>query len=243
MEIEQGGASTRVELRPGLTRVGGSGADFVIAGAPRGELHFWSDPPKLLYLGAGSPPRVGGRPIEEHGLSSGDRIEWAGARILYRSSAPAPALIEEIPLPPSALAEKSGAERAWTRVRAGMLVDLGLADARAQRRWQDAVLRGEFDADACARELIGESRLAADDPRLLERSARLLRDFLMTPLASGARGAVRRMRGAARSGTAFVVSQILVVLVYTAILGTMMVIARLKWGWSFDSFFDQVLGR
>jgi hypothetical protein len=249
LEIETAGGTIRTELKPGLTRVGGAGADVGLVDPPRGELHFWDDPPKLVYIGPEPAPTVDGEPVEERPLRPGDVVRWAGATLRYGAPAaaePAPAVLEELP-PERASAARGavseGGGAAWTRVRAGMLADLGLADRKATRRWQDAVLRGEFDPDACARDLLAGSSVQGGDARLLERSARLLRDFLMTPLATGSRGAARRMRGAAKSGTAFVVAQGIVILIYTAILGTMMVLARLKWGWSFDELFDRVLGR
>jgi hypothetical protein len=283
LEIQDAGASARLELRAGLTRIGGPGADFVLRSAPRGELHVWDDPPRIVYLGAGDPPRfggAGGAPVEERDLVSGDAFEWAGARIRFEGTAASakPVVLEEIPIAlpgkparpaaagGAALAARPVAEPldltardeptragtlrsespeslAWARVRAGLLVELGLSDDARTRRWQEAVMRGEFEPDACARELNATATVGSDDPRLSDRTVRLLRDLLMAPLQRGLRGAGRRARSAARGGAAFLVAQLLVVLVYTGILVVTMVVVRLKWNYSFDGLFDRVLGR
>ena len=131
--------------------------------------------------------------------------------------------------------------RAWRRVQAGMLVELNLADRKEMRRWQEAVLRGEFDPDACARDLIGAEPNPAAEARLLERSARLERDFLMAPLQSGVRGAGRKARGAARGVVAFFVSQILAIVVYTLIIVVILLLLRMQKGTSVDGMLDRTL--
>jgi hypothetical protein len=122
-----------------------------------------------------------------------------------------------------------------------MLFELGLADRAAARRWQEAVLRGEFDPDAAARELEQGASAVPGDPRLLERSGRLLRDLLMAPYQRGLRGAGRRVRGAARSGVAFLVAQVVIVLVFALLFAVVLLVVRLRWGWSVDGFLDRVL--
>jgi len=267
LEIEAGLVTTRAELKKGLTRIGAVGADVVLAGAVRGELHFWDEPPKVVHLGAGEGPRINGTMVEEAPLSPDDRIEWAGVTIRYRGSVAVP-VIEEIPLSPAgpgspwagarlpppaplrpaAPALAAGAPigpelQAWARVRAGMVIDLGLCERRDAARWQEAVVRREFDADACARDVLAGARVAADDPRLLDRSGRLLRDFLMVSVTRGLKGAGRRLRAQVRGGAAMVVAQFITIFIYTAILLAVMILSRLKWGFSFDQMFDRVLGK
>jgi hypothetical protein len=254
-----------------LTRVGGAGTDVVVSGAPPGELHFWDEPPKVVFVGAAGRPRVNGVEVVEVLLEAGDRIEWGGVRLRYQARS-APVLIEEpstpppspvqaaVAAPPSApvtspvfapvpdqappAAPAAGiAERAWWRVQAGMAVDLGMADRRSAARWQEAVVRREFDADACARDLLGAGGVRADDPRLLDRAGRLLRDFLMSSATSGIRGAGRRARKQVRSGAAMVVAQGVTIGIYTGLLLVIMILCRIKWGWSYDQLFDRVTGR
>jgi hypothetical protein len=238
LEVEEGGSTRRVALARGLTRVGGAGCEVVLAGGGADQLHLWDDPPKLVFVGKGAQPRVDGRSVEEIALAGGEGIEWCGARLrLQRVGQP---VLREIPLPPAAAAPLPD-ERAWARVRAGLQAELGLVDRGAARRWQEAVLRGEFDPDACARDLNAAGQAQPGDPRLLERTGRLLRDLLMAPYQRGLRGAGRRARGAARSGLAFLIAQVLILLVFALLFGVVLLVVHVRWGWSVDGFLDSLL--
>jgi hypothetical protein len=135
---------------------------------------------------------------------------------------------------------------AWRRIKAGMLVELDLADRQLARRWQTAVRQGEFDADACTRDLLGSpgdhSGVGDEDPRLMERSGRLLRDLLMAPVLRGARGASRRAREAARGGLAFIVAQFLVLSIYSVLVLVALLLVRVRWNASIDGFLDNIRG-
>ncbi len=263
LDIKIGGVVSRADLKSGLTRLGGVAADLVIPGAPEGELHIWSDPPKVVHVSGQTPLEVNGERRSEVELASGVAVIWGSVTLTYRGGSP---LIEEIPLPtaPVASSAKRGqvgalsqppvatglvsqggpsAERAWDRVRAGMAIELGVADKKVVRRWQDAVVRSEFDADACAREVLACVTVPSDDPRMVERAGRLLRDFLMASLQRGLQGASRKARAQAKSGTAYVLANLIAILIYTGILAVIMVLARLKWNTSFDALFDFILGR
>ena len=73
----------RQPLPEGLTRLGGPGADLVVPGAV-GELHLWSDPPKLLKVGdAECLALLNGQPVEDASLADGDRIQFGQAVLLY----------------------------------------------------------------------------------------------------------------------------------------------------------------
>jgi hypothetical protein len=238
IEIQAAGGPQRHELRRGLTKLGGPGADVALAGWSGGELHFWDDPPKVVHVG-GPILRHRGSIALEADLADGERLEWGGATIVYRE---APVLEELAPevaedAPPTPLER-----RTWRRVQAGLLVDLGLADGAAARRWQDAVRRGDFDPDAASRELVVASPAEAAGARLCERAGTLLRDFLMAPLARGAPGVGRRARGAAKSGLAFALAQVLALAVYSALLAAAMILARARWETSFDGWIDALLG-
>jgi len=90
--------------------------------------------------------------------------------------------------------------------------------------------------------LAGTESFALDDPRVIERSGLLLRDFLMSSLQRGVRGAGRKIRTQARSGSAFLMANVIGILVYSGLVLVVMLLARFKWGTSFDEMFDFVLG-
>ncbi len=251
LEIEVGGVRSRADLRAGLTRLGGPGCDVVVPGAPEGELHLWSEPPKVIRIAGRADLEVDGRAADESLLSDGQTIRWSGVTMTYRREAP---VLEEIPVeepaaaaPPTArpVEPPAGPEgRAWQRVRAGLAIDLGLVPRGVVQRWQQAVLAQEFDADTCAREALAQAeKFALDDPRVVERSGRLLRDFLMASLQRGISGAGRKARSRAVSGSAFLMANVVGILVYSGIVLLVMLLVRLKWEVSFDGLFDAVLGR
>ncbi len=241
IEIEGPKGERRVELDRALTRIGGPGADVELAGVRRGEMQVWNDPPKAVWLGGADGPRLDGAVLEERHLVDGDVIDWNGWRLRFRESAPE-AVLEELPREPRARAATPTA-RAWNRLKAGLLVEQGIADPRTSKRWSDAVVRGEFDADAAARELLAATPIDDADPRLEERSARLLRDFLMTPVHRGVRGASRKVRVAGKRTAAAAVAQFVIVGIILGMAFVGMVLARLKWDTSFDGWIDAILGR
>lgn len=239
----------RAELAPGLTRIGGRGCEVELGGPAGAELHLWDDPPKLVHVGGGAAPELDGRPREEFELSSGTRFRWLEHEFVFGAAAPQAALHEiplaqALPARPAAAASGTGqAARAWTAVRAGMMAELGLADRQVVKRWQEAVVRGEFDPDAAAKDLVRGAQVTEDDPRLVERSGRLLRDFLMSSMQRGVQGAGRRARNAARSGLAMILAQGLAILAYTLVLFVIALLTRVKWGYSVDGLLDSVAGR
>ena len=95
-----------------------------------------------------------------------------------------------------------------------------------------------FQVEDCARELYEAGRL--DESRLLDRSGRLLRDFLMAPLTRGARGAGRKVRMATKRGVAWVVAQFVVVAIYTVILVLIMAFLY-RGGTRFDPLFEWLM--
>jgi hypothetical protein len=256
LEIRAAGGVRREALRPGVTRIGGKGADVHLPGADAGELQVWDDPPRFVHVGSGEPPRRDGRALEEAPLRPGDRIHWAGAVLVYAPGTPAKAdaaPLEEIELaplvtplvevPPAAAPGLGDAEhRLLAHARAGLALDLGLAERKAAARWRERVVAGAFDPDLCAREILAASGVEAGDPRLVERSGRLLRDFLMAPVLAGARGASRRMRRAARGGMAFVVAQGLALAVFALLVLAALLLLRIR-GVSLDGLLDRILRR
>lgn len=245
---ERGGGHQRLDLTPGCTEFGGPEGPLAqqfsgACGADR--LRVWEAPARLAFTGTGEPPRVNGAPAQERELAPGDRIEWHGCTLVFRRAAQ----LQEEPLvvapasPGSAgSAGKAGRGegRLWRRVKAGLLVELGLVGPAASRPWQDAVQAGSFEPDDCARDLLAATEVEADDPRLLERTARLQRDLLMAPLQSGAKGARRRARAATRNGLAYAVAQLVIVGMFAALALTGLLVGRLLLGWSIDGFLDGI---
>ena len=237
LEIDEGGAVRREPLAPGLTRIGGPGCEVILPRAGADQLHLWDAPPKLVFVGKGERPRVGGQAVDEVELAGGERVEWLGVGLRLVSTASARAAA---PAPSGAAPE----EPAWTQVKAGLLFELGLADKNAAKRWQQAIARGQFDADACARELVSTSRTAPGDQRLRERCTRLLRELLMGPgQQRGSRPAARAERRESRSLPALIAMQVIVILSQVFLFAVVLVIVRWRWGWSVDGFLDQVLER
>lgn len=140
---------------------------------------------------------------------------------------------------PSSPALGEAESTAWRRVRAGLLVEAGQADKKVARRWQEAVQKGAFEPDACANELL--TGAPAPNPAQLERCARLQRDLLMAPLVRGARGAGRKMREAGRGFFAMLVSQLVIVAIYTFVILAALLLVRAK-GFGLDSKLDLLLG-
>lgn len=263
--LERDGARRRVELKRGLTVIGGAKADVQVKDVDGDQLHVWDQPPKLIFVGFGEAPTCDGRAFEERELKSGDSVQWRGLRLDFGGLMSA--AIEEIPLaqplaprapatsPPSParaaatvtpLAPPSGGaalpgvdELYWRRLKAGLAVELGAADAAIARRWQDAIVRGEFDADACARDVLSAAP-GLTDLKLGERSTRLQRDLVMAPVAATARGNARKLKGAARSMLAMILSQFVVLAICILLVMLALFVLRLRWQWSIDGFFDRL---
>jgi len=120
-------------------------------------------------------------------------------------------------------------------------VELGLAEPTAARRAQEAVISRSFEPDAAAGEINARSGVADDDPRLLERTARLMRDLVMSPLQRGVQGAQRRLKRAAQGGAAWLLSQFVVVGLVAGMLALLLLAARARWKVSIDGALDRVL--
>lgn len=248
------GVRHRHVLSGGLTVVGGKRADVDVANTDGDQLHVWDKPPKMVFLGAGPPPRVNGASCEERELRPGDLIEWRGVRIEFGGLPYA--AIEEIPLAPpsppkpSTLAAATSAERtpapedadapAWRRIKAGLIVELGLADSSTARRWQEAIQRSEFEADSCARDLLAASSIAAGDARVAERCTRLQRDLIMAPVQLGLRGSSRKLKSTANNWLAMAIAQFVVFGICCLLVLVTLFVLRVRWDWSADAFFDSI---
>ena len=250
LEIKAGGRTRTVPLQAGLTRIAGPGArgvDVEIDGAA-GELHLWDSPPKVVRVRGEDALVASGAMVEELDLADGIGFAWCGARFRFRGEA----VLEEIAVSESGAPGGGAAMPAagfegtdailFKRVAAGLLVETGLADKKTAKRWQTAVLEQRWDADACAEEILSHpgARAALSDPKMLNRADRLERDFLMASLQRGIRGASRRVRGAARNTTAFFVANVIAILVYSAIIMALLIVARVGYDWSLDGIIDRM---
>jgi hypothetical protein len=247
LDVQGPGGPRRESLREGLTSIGRSGCDITLPVESTDQLQVWNRPPRVLFLGKGTRPSVSGAPFEEHALRPGDRIEWHGHALVYGAepraeAAPAElATLEELPLAAAPVRADEGASDVLAlRLRAGLACDLGLVDTKTAKRWRERVVAGSFDPDACARELVADLRTPDAERRLLERSGTLLRDFLMAPLLSGARGAARKAREKGRGCLAYLVSQAVALVVFTLIVAAILLVLRAQ-GRSIDGFLDAIL--
>jgi len=240
----------RAALRAGLTRVGGGAAEVPLAGVSSDQLHFYSQPARVRFEGRGAPPSVAGLDFIERALRPGDRLEWAGYTLVFGGEAEASQLasLEELEVPHEIVAPsptvtaplEDAATRMARRARAGIACELGLAERGAVQRWQKAVLQGNFEPDACARELLAAPPTSEGEERLAERAGSLLRDFLMASYLSGSKGAGRKLRGGMRNLAGFLLAQLVALVVFSAIVLAILLVLRVK-GESLDALLDRVI--
>lgn len=127
------------------------------------------------------------------------------------------------------------------RVLAGIAAEMGVGNKEAIKRWQAAVLRGEWDADTCASEVLAGVDL--ESTALRERGGRIQRDLLMTSFQRGIRGAGRKARGAAKGGSAFLIANVLAFGVFSIFIAILLILARTRLGWSLDGLIDEFIQR
>jgi len=249
------GETRQVDLERSVVRLGAGGAEVPVEGVAQGQLHIWSAPPKVIRVG-GPELFVDGQRVDEAPLELGSVAIWGPAQVVLESTGEpkvkAKPVLQELPAEPerrpaAARVDASGtrgvaAERASDRLLAGLLVEQGLADKDVARRWQASVVQGDWDADACAREVLERSAGATADPRILERAGRLQRDLVMSAFQQGMRKAVRSARGAARHGSAVLIANFVALLCYSLILIAIAFLLRVRWNWSFDQIIDRAIG-
>lgn len=229
-----------------------AGADVEVEGAS-GELHIWDNPPKAVRVrGEDALVGSGGRMVEELELADGDSFAWGGAKFRFRGNPVLEEIVEEPPsghgrgaaasasLPPASSGPTAEMLR---RLSAGLLVETGLADKKTAKRWQSAVLQNQWDPDACAAEVLSSpgAQAALSDPKVQQRAARLQRDLVMASYQRGMKGASRRVRGAARSTSAFFLANLIAILVYSGIIVALLIVARVGYDWSIDGVIDRIM--
>jgi len=248
-------------------RLGGEGCEVLALNTAGDELHLWPDPPRLVLAGSSTTPLVNGRAVEECPLEKGDTIQWQGMVIVVHpatageeaaplkgaypskgtSDAPKRPDRGSLNRPAGASAPVDPSLRKLDlhdlpvarRILAGIAAEMGVGHKPAVKRWQAAVLRGEWDADVCATEVLEGVDLEAK--ALCERSGRIQRDLLMTSFQRGIRGAGRKARGAARGGSAILLANLVALLVYSLLIATLLILVRARWEYSLDGMVDGLL--
>jgi len=132
--------------------------------------------------------------------------------------------------------------KAWRRIAAGLMVEQSVSDKDTAKRWQAHVKAGDFDPDHCADEILSAppAKPADAESKLLLRTARLERDLVMTPLLRGVSGASRKARGAARTGVAAMLMQLMVLAIYSILIFLFLLVLEYK-GVRVDAFFQSLL--
>jgi len=228
VEIEVDGERRRVRLGAQPRRLAAAGGDLEITGTPA----------RIRYRGPGPEPRVGQEPLPAGEAPLDVWISCGELRLRLGCDFPE-ARLESVPA--SRAASRPDLDGLiWRRLKAGLAVELGLADREVALRWQRAVVEASFEPEACAADVLAAGLSPQAQEALLERSARLQRDLLMAPALRGARGATRRVREGARGLVAFTVAQLVVLSVLVAITVAGMLVLRLVWKLSFDGFFDSI---
>lgn len=243
LDIHSSTGVQRERLVDGLTRCGGGKAEVPLGGVGEDQLCFWGQPPRVRFEGRGPVPLLNGKPLAEVSLVHGDRIDWAGFTLVFATEGPArEASLEELVVPAEQVTPPTGpgADGLARRVRAGIACELGLAERGALKRWQEAVLAGRFEPEACARELVPSALGPEAEQRILERGGSLLRDFVMAPYLEGAKGASRKVRGGLRNMAGFLVAQAVALLVFSAIVAAILLVLRVK-GKSLDGWLDRLI--
>jgi len=181
--------------------------------------------------------------LEQAPLESGSSLQWRGAVLVFGQGA---SVLEELEEDPGQDASDGAAgaipDEVAGRIRSGLLADLNLTDKQAVKRWRAAVIASEFDSAACARELLAGEQVPPGDTRMLERATRLQRDLLMSAHQRGVKGVRRKARAATRTGAAYVLANLIAILIYTLVVLAVMLLVRVEYGTSFDGFIDRILG-
>ena len=134
------------------------------------------------------------------------------------------------------------AEQASRRLLAGLCIEQKLPDRKVLKRWQEAVQNGDFDSDACAEDIlenVGDQVRTSSE--LLARAGGLQRDFLMMPLQTGARGAVRKAKRQGKGFLAYLIANLVAISTYSLILASVAILLRQKNGWSYDGAIDGLI--
>ncbi|MDF1836395.1 MAG: hypothetical protein P1V35_00875 [Planctomycetota bacterium] len=130
-------------------------------------------------------------------------------------------------------------QQATRRLLAGLCIEQNLPDRKLVKRWQATVHDGEFDADACADEILEDvGDRVHSSSELLARAGGLQRDFLMMSLQTGARGAIRKAKRQGKGFLAYLFANVVAITAYSLILAAMAILLRQQNGVSYDNAID-----
>ena len=248
--LSRGQLARRIEARsPGCT-LGDPGSGNPLPGASGGggRLELLGPPWRLRVVQGATALVVGGRAVVETPLEPGQPVGWGEWELeLELELEPLPTSAGEAPGAGAAigartpLSDEAGEPAAWRWLKAGLAVELGLADRASTKEVQESVRAGQFSAERAAARVLGAAPIADDDGRLLARASVLTRDLVMAPTLRGAGRAARAGRGCVRGFLAFSLVQLAGFVLFTLLV--LALFLGLRWqGTSLDAHADRLLG-
>jgi len=231
----------RIEARAAGCTLGDPGSENPLPGVSEGRLELSGPPWRLRVVRGAAALEAAGRPAVETALEPGQPVRWGDVEIELELELE-PLGEGEIAAPLADLGRGSGAEpTAWRWLKAGLAVELGLADRSAAKDVQASVRAGQFSAEKAAAQLLAKGPVADDDGRLLARASLLTRDLVMAPTLRGTGAAARAGRGCVRGFLAFSVVQLVGFVLFTLLVFALLL--GLRWqGTSLDAHADRLLG-
>jgi len=229
--------------RPGAPlSIGAPGSDRELAGVGAGRLEVHGPPWRVERTPGSAELEQDGRRLGALALAQGTRFGWAGWQFEFRADGDAVGAGERSsasgasPAPVLSPAEP----RAWRWLKAGVAIEQGLCDRSAAKTVQESVRAGTFDPDGAADRVLDSAPLEDFDPRLEQRSARLLRDLAMAPTLRGTGKVARAGRGCFRGFAAFALVQLVGLVVFVVLV--LALFLGLRWqGRSLDAHADRIL--
>lgn len=230
----------RIEVRSTGCTLGDPGSDNPLPGVSEGRLELTGPPWRLRVVRGAAALEAGGRPAVEAALDAGQAVRWGDFELELE--------LELEPLGEGEVAMAAAAHRssaaeptAWRWLKAGLAVELGLADRSEAKDVQASVRAGQFSAEKAADQLLAKGTIADDDGRLLARASVLTRDLVMAPTMRGTGAAARAGRGCVRGFLAFSVVQLAGFVLFTLLV--LALLLGLRWqGTSLDAHADRLLG-
>lgn len=229
----------RIEARATGCTLGDPGSEHPLSGVSEGRLELFGPPWRVRVVRGAAALEAGGRPAVEAALEAGHSVRWGDFEIeLEMELEP----LGEVAATAVPAGRSSPAEpAAWRWLKAGLAVELGLADRSAAKDVQASVRAGQFSAEKAAAQLLAKSPVADDDGRLLARASLLTRDLVMAPTLRGTGAAARAGRGCVRGFLAFSVVQLAGLALFTLLV--LALLLGLRWqGTSLDAHADRWLG-
>lgn len=245
--LSKGQPARRIEARPPGCTLGdpGSGNPLPgVSGAEAGRLELLGPPWRLRVVEGATALVVGGRAVVETPLEPGQPVGWGEWELeLELELEPLPTPVGEAPGAgvQTPVWREAGEPAAWRWLKAGLVVELGLAERASAKEVQESVRAGQFSAERAAARVLAVAPIADDDARLLARVSVLTRDLVMAPTLRGAGRAARAGRGCVRGFLAFSLVQLAGFVLFTLLVFALFL--GLRWqGTSLDAHADRLLG-